>query len=47
MTINSCRNKTNFAKQTSAENALLYTKGGKNTVCYGHPLTLPLMKNEV
>jgi hypothetical protein len=44
MTINSCRDRANFAKQTVTEGAVLYTKTLKPLVSCGHMLTLLLTK---
>jgi hypothetical protein len=44
MTVNSCRNRANFAEQMVTEGAVLYTKNNKLPISYGHMLALPLAK---
>jgi hypothetical protein len=44
MTINSCRNRANFAEQMITEGAVLYTKNNNSPVSYGHMPALPLAK---
>jgi len=44
MTINSCRDRANFAEQTVTEGAVLYSKTIKPLVSYGHMLALLLTK---
>lgn len=41
MTVNSCRDRANFAKQTFTEGPTLYAKNNKPPVSYGHMPTLP------
>jgi hypothetical protein len=44
MTINSCRDRANFAEQVITEGAVLYSKTVKPLVSYGHMLALLLTK---
>ncbi len=41
MMINSCRDHTNFAKQTVTEGTVLCTKNSKSLSSFGHLLALP------